>query len=175
MGAIHPSSNPGNIRRSYEKHIVDNVLGTSGFPLDFLAANVWWPGRKIETGGLDYFLRVAFNELARAYHKAAIPDGSGGMHPGYLVTEEVSFEVWLKRRVYDSTPHALEASLSPLRAAFVRGQAIPMKNYQTGDGSTVLTYAVVETMNPVRTPDDKVWRTAGIAFVVHRHERDTAT
>ena len=168
--AIHDSANPANVRRSLEKYVVDSWVGTSGFPADFLSANVWYQGRKIATGGLDYFLRVSFDEIERLYSKAA----DAGV-PGYIVGATMLLEVWAKRVKYDATPHTADQAMAVLRGKLIRGTSIAIKNYDSGDGTTLLSYAVIEKIQPIKAPEDEVWYRQTVEASLTRHERDTAS
>lgn len=167
--SIHGTANPANVRRSIEKYLVDTFIGATAFPAKFLAANVWWPGRRIDTESIPYFLRVTINETGRAFYAA----GRDGQQ-SYTVTNVLHLEVWAKRIAYEANPYILDQAQATLRAGLTRGTSINLVDYDTG-GSMTLATLTVERAEPPRQRDDKAWGVLSWDVTLSHIERDTAS
>lgn len=168
--AIHASANPANIRRSIEKYLADTFVGVSAFPAAFAAERVWWPGAKIETEGLPYFLRVSFRETLRDFYSAGRDSQAS-----YITSILLMLEVWVARVSYRTNPHVLQQALATLRGGLARGQAINIRNYDSGDGTTIVGIAVVETASPPDPQEEGEWSRVMWDVTLSYIERDTTS
>lgn len=169
MATMHASGNPANFRRSVEKYLIDSVVGVTAFPAKFAAGNVWWPGRRIDTEGLSYFLRVTMTEDGRGFYAAGRDSVAS-----YRVATTLHLEVWAKRIAYQTNPYILEQAQAVLRAALVRGTSIALKDYDTGGSTTVATITVEQALPP-RPREDEPWSVLTWDVSLSHIERDTAS
>lgn len=170
--AIHASANPANYRRSVEKYLIDTFQGATAFPGKVQASNWWWPGRKIDTGALAYFVRVNLAEVGRPAYGSVVAPGGG---QGYMVDTDLMLEVWCKRVGADANPHLTEQGVALLRGGLTRGTAIPIRNYDDGDGTTIAAHAIVEQMRPTPAVDEGEWRRADFSVLLRHIEQDTTS
>lgn len=165
--AIHSSANMANLYRSVEEYLDSTFTGATGIPTDVQAANWWWPGSKIETANLAYFVRADVSELARDFY-SRVTSANQGYHVALLLT----LEVYAQRQAYDADPHTLGAAVAMLRDGLRRGQAISLKNYDDGDGLTTAATLIVETLRTSPVREEGIWRKAMIEAVLHYVEQD---
>lgn len=164
---IASSANHENILRSIQKWFITAFVGSTGFPADFAAGNIWWQGVRIDTSELPYFVRLTFSEVGREFHRHI-----NQTEPGYRVVGNLLIEVWCKREAYRDTPHVLAAALATIRFGVRHATTIAVKNYADGDGLTTATTMSLARVLPVRSQEDAEWRSASIEIETVHIESD---
>ncbi|MEK9722318.1 MAG: hypothetical protein VW405_02380 [Rhodospirillaceae bacterium] len=164
--AIHATANPANVRRSVEKYLVDTFQGATGIPTDIEAANWWWQNRKIDTGSLDYFVRVRVDRVAQTLFGSSLN----------IVWFSLFLEVWAKRVAYDTAPDTLEQTLGLLRGGLTRGTAIGLYDYvENGVSATIQQYLTVEEPRLPITAEEGEWVRSSWDVTLRTIETDTSS
>lgn len=168
--AIHDSARIGNLERSLQEYIQNNLEGVTGFPTDFAADNIGWPGESFETGDKDYFLQVSpIRDSAGEYFAAA----AGGV-AGTFKRVTAFLNVFVKREYADQqdSTNLLVDGVDTVKGAFPGNLGITVKNYQ-GDGLTTLGKLWLRGREP-NQPQDKAWLSGGWMLTFEWEETDTA-
>lgn len=141
-----------NVCKSIEKHVQDNLQGSTGFPTDFAAAEIHWPGQQFDPDKADKFLRVTIRDAAGVY--------SGGSAQIFK-TVTLFLDVFAKREYLRAQNdwHKVNKALDTIAGIYHGKASITVKNHD-GDGNTTLGSLPVRRRSP-NTPVRDAWVSGG--------------
>lgn len=141
-----------NVCKSIEKHVQDNLQGSTGFPTTFTAAEIQWPGQQFDPDKVDKFLRVTIRDARGTY--------SGGTAQIFK-TVTLFLDVFAKREYIRATNdwHLVTKALDTIAGVYHGKASITVKNYD-GDGNTTHGTLPVRRRTP-NTPTQDQWSSGG--------------
>jgi hypothetical protein len=141
-----------NVVKSVQKHVQDNLQGSTGFPTDFTAAEIHWQGQQFDSDKVDKFLRVTLRDSAGSY---------GGGSALIFKTITLFLDVFAKREYLRQANdwHKVNKALDTIAGVYHGKAIITIKNYD-GDGNTTLGTLAVRRRQP-NVPIQDAWSSGG--------------